>query len=573
MTCGIISLAGTSFLIDVKKRSKEGILMKRLELNAVSRIEQKQRKTMRKSKKNWVIKAMVFSTIVGGGMVLANQSAQADEWHASTVESVKARVDENAKSFTFEEGDTFWALGQAVNIKPEVLMDLNGFSEGQQYTVPVGTVVTFDGSHVKVTDAAGTTVAEGNLDASTKIDETQTFAGQSTDTPTQAYTAEQSQTITEDNASQAAQAGTTTAPTSSNSATSTTASESTADTTKTSDKDLTAAKVNAKTAIAANKNLTNKEKSDSLAKVDDAKTVDQVKDVVKDTNTSTAPTKDTTTKTSTTPSDTKDTTTETSTTSAPTKDKTVYTDLESAYNKVATAIASKDDHSEATYNALIQKQADVKALLATKTATQAEVTTATKALQQALVDFTASKPETSTTTTTPTTDIDKGEETTKPTEETKPSTDTDTTTEPTTPEVTEPTTPDTSEEVTTPTTDPTTPSTDVDKGEETTDPTTPEVTDPTTDPGFNGSDPDGDGIYDIPSSGDGTDDFTHTEVDEALEAARAAALAEIEADVATNKYDGMFLSMATRQIKEAVAISQIDNIMAQVRSDAALLPA
>lgn len=159
--------------------------MKKMQkLNRIQESTLKYRAKMRKSGKKWIVKGMLFSTIMLGGTLLFEDSiAEASEWQANTVETIKAKLVEGQNSYTFEDGDTFYNIGLAVNVRWQTLMEINGFEAGSQYTVPVGTTITFDGAKVTVTDKDGQIVNEKVLTNEDKIDPSKTFANQSSDSP------------------------------------------------------------------------------------------------------------------------------------------------------------------------------------------------------------------------------------------------------------------------------------------------------------------------------------------------------------------------------------------------------
>lgn len=77
----------------------------------------------RKVKKNIVVKSMLFSSLVLGGMLLSNgHEVHASQWQANSPEAIRATLQENQSSYTFEEGDTFYNIGIAVNVKWQTLM-------------------------------------------------------------------------------------------------------------------------------------------------------------------------------------------------------------------------------------------------------------------------------------------------------------------------------------------------------------------------------------------------------------------------------------------------------------------
>lgn len=145
--------------------------------------ERKYRAKMVKAKKRWLVIGMVFGGLLLGGVCTTN-TVEASEWQATPNTEIAKRIVNGQTEYTFQEGDTYWEIGQAVNIDPFKLMELNGCKEGEQYTVQIGTVISFDGSHVTVKDKDGNTIADEVLKDSDKLDQNKTFAGQASDTPT-----------------------------------------------------------------------------------------------------------------------------------------------------------------------------------------------------------------------------------------------------------------------------------------------------------------------------------------------------------------------------------------------------
>lgn len=82
------------------------------------------------------------------------------------------------------EGDTVWNIGMALNIKnPMQLLSMNGYQDGEQYTLPVGTVITWDGNYVTVKDQQNQVVGEKSIADNEKINPEKTIANQITDEP------------------------------------------------------------------------------------------------------------------------------------------------------------------------------------------------------------------------------------------------------------------------------------------------------------------------------------------------------------------------------------------------------
>lgn len=144
--------------------------------------EEKYRCHMVKSKKNWVIKGMLFSTLLVSGLAIQT-NAYADNWTANSPESIQ--LEDGATSYTLKNGDTLWAISQITNIKVETLAEINNIdlASGEQYSLEIGRIIYFDGNHVTVRDSNGNVVADKVLDDTDKVDTNKTFNNQQSDTP------------------------------------------------------------------------------------------------------------------------------------------------------------------------------------------------------------------------------------------------------------------------------------------------------------------------------------------------------------------------------------------------------
>lgn len=155
--------------------------------NKVHYVEEKKKFLLRKSStRGWFVVGISMF-----GMFLFNAGApqaSAAEWVANSPEQISSRITEGQKSLTMVEGDTVWNIGVALNIKdPMQLLFDNGFKDGEQFTIPVGTVISWDGNHITVTDPAGNVVKETTVQDSDKMDASKTVAGQASDTPSKDY--------------------------------------------------------------------------------------------------------------------------------------------------------------------------------------------------------------------------------------------------------------------------------------------------------------------------------------------------------------------------------------------------
>ncbi|MBO0487008.1 KxYKxGKxW signal peptide domain-containing protein [Vagococcus fluvialis] len=137
--------------------------MKRSEGNyskTINAYEKKHKVKMYKKKKQWVTSGLVFGTLLLGGLSIPTVS-NAAEWVANSPAQIATRIEEGKTSITMVEGDTVYNIGLAVNIKdPMSLLSSNGIAEGAQYTLPVGTVISWGNDKVIVTTPDGTIIGE-----------------------------------------------------------------------------------------------------------------------------------------------------------------------------------------------------------------------------------------------------------------------------------------------------------------------------------------------------------------------------------------------------------------------------
>ena len=84
-------------------------------------------------------------------------------WRATTPAEIAPRIAPTDQTYTFRAGDTLWALAQVLGIDYHTLMEWNGLHEGDQYHIPVGTVVKIRGNHVTMTTPDGRKLIDQNL--------------------------------------------------------------------------------------------------------------------------------------------------------------------------------------------------------------------------------------------------------------------------------------------------------------------------------------------------------------------------------------------------------------------------
>ena len=162
--------------------------MKKTSKNRIrDHVEEKYRAKMYRVWKQTFAKGLpLLVLLLGCTLLFCPDNARGTVWEANSIETIRTKLKAGQNSYTFEEGDTFYNIGLAVNVKWQTLMALNGFEEGSQYTVPVGTTITFDGSKITVTDQNGSVISEKELGEEDKLDPSEPFANQPSDTDKQA---------------------------------------------------------------------------------------------------------------------------------------------------------------------------------------------------------------------------------------------------------------------------------------------------------------------------------------------------------------------------------------------------
>lgn len=136
-----------------------------------------------KRNKQWGIYGLTFGSILGATF-LQPKEVNADAWQVNSVADIASRIDETSRSLTMIEGDTIWNIGVALNIKhPMQLLADNGYQNGEQYTLPVGTVISWDGNYVMVTDGQNEVIGEQVVANNEKMNPEQTIANQISDEP------------------------------------------------------------------------------------------------------------------------------------------------------------------------------------------------------------------------------------------------------------------------------------------------------------------------------------------------------------------------------------------------------
>lgn len=102
-------------------------IMKNRDFSTIQSSKQIERKVMKKTKKQWVIKGLLFSTILGGSLLLSNVETFAQEtqkeWIPRTSEQIKSEIKGN--EYVIQWGDTLSAISVATYISINRLAKIN----------------------------------------------------------------------------------------------------------------------------------------------------------------------------------------------------------------------------------------------------------------------------------------------------------------------------------------------------------------------------------------------------------------------------------------------------------------
>lgn len=120
--------------------------------------------------KSSIVKGLIVSSIALGGFVIAGHEANAAEWKANTPDQIQ--IVNGQKEYTMKLGDTLWAIGQKINVNHVKLAEINGInlSAGEQYRLPVGRVISFEGNVATVKESNGQVVSQAVIQDKDKVD-------------------------------------------------------------------------------------------------------------------------------------------------------------------------------------------------------------------------------------------------------------------------------------------------------------------------------------------------------------------------------------------------------------------
>ena len=116
-----------------------------------------------------MLTGIVGATVLGG-LLFTSQPTEATAWVANSPESLSIRSGQT--SYTLKLGDTLWAISQRTNLTIQTLADVNNInlSLGEQYNLPIGRTIYFDGNKVTVKEANGSFVKEVIMTDDNKVD-------------------------------------------------------------------------------------------------------------------------------------------------------------------------------------------------------------------------------------------------------------------------------------------------------------------------------------------------------------------------------------------------------------------
>ncbi|WP_225366386.1 LysM peptidoglycan-binding domain-containing protein [Ligilactobacillus salivarius] len=134
--------------------------------------EQKYRVKLIKKGNHWVARGMTILLFGLGVIALSNVEVQASSWHANSPAEIAKRISSNDRTFTFKRGDTFWGISQVLNINYQTLMEWNGYKSGDEYTIPVGTVISIRGNRLTFTTPNGNVILDKIIQPQDRITQT-----------------------------------------------------------------------------------------------------------------------------------------------------------------------------------------------------------------------------------------------------------------------------------------------------------------------------------------------------------------------------------------------------------------
>ncbi|WP_202059921.1 LysM peptidoglycan-binding domain-containing protein [Enterococcus sp. BWR-S5] len=123
------------------------------------------------------MKKFLFMSLFSGVLLTtgltSTKTAYANPWTANTPDMLK--IQDGQTSYTMILGDTLWAISQRTNLTVQALADINGINLnlGEQYLLPVGRTIYFDGNTVIVKEINGNVISETVVSDEQKINPNQ----------------------------------------------------------------------------------------------------------------------------------------------------------------------------------------------------------------------------------------------------------------------------------------------------------------------------------------------------------------------------------------------------------------
>lgn len=114
--------------------------------------------------------SLFASILLTGGLFQSRKADAAELWVANSPEMLN--IQNGQTSYTLVLGDTLWAISQRTNLNVQTLADINNINLalGEQYNLPVGRTIYFDGNKVTVKEADGSIVKEAIIKDENKVD-------------------------------------------------------------------------------------------------------------------------------------------------------------------------------------------------------------------------------------------------------------------------------------------------------------------------------------------------------------------------------------------------------------------
>lgn len=115
------------------------------------------------------------SIVLFGGLALGTgiEAGATTNWSPNSPDMIQ--IKDGEKSYTLVLGDTLWAISQKTNLTVQTLAEVNSIdlSKGEQYFLPVGRVIYFEGDVVTIKDNQGNVINETTITDENKVNPNQ----------------------------------------------------------------------------------------------------------------------------------------------------------------------------------------------------------------------------------------------------------------------------------------------------------------------------------------------------------------------------------------------------------------